>query len=52
MSILFCPICTRGFHRYEGMRDNSGKAWCEKCQDEFDSIDWDEINERRLDEGY
>lgn len=29
--------------------DSSGKPWCKKCQDEYDSIDWQELIERRMD---
>jgi hypothetical protein len=40
------------FEPYEGMRfDVRNEPWCKECQDEFDSIDWDEVNERRHEYG-
>lgn len=56
-----CPLagCGKEFEPYEGMRKaqvnprnpNQSEYWCKECQDEFDNIDWDEVNERRHDYG-
>ena len=47
-----CPICGKEFEAYTRMRkDAKGEYWCKECQDDFDSIDWEERLERRLDEG-
>jgi len=49
-----CPICNKEFQKYEGMlNDARGVPWCKPCTDEHDSIDWDEIAEKRMEErGY
>lgn len=46
---LTCGICSHGFEPYETMRGPDtagGQFWCQKCQDEFDSIDPDERADR------
>lgn len=46
---LTCGICSHGFEPYETMRGPAtagGQFWCQKCQDEFDSIDPDERSDR------
>lgn len=51
---MICPIPHKQgddgtFEAYEGMRkDVTGKYWCKSCQDEFDSIDWEEVAEKRM----
>jgi hypothetical protein len=53
-TVVECDICGKEFVApYEGMRKSSnGKLWCKKDQDDFDSIDWDEIAEKRMEEGF
>lgn len=50
---LICGLhCGREFEPYEGMRTPSvGSYWCKPCQDEFDQIDWEEVNEHRRELG-
>lgn len=41
-----CPICRERPANPNNRIDIHGKRWCNECQDEFDSIDWDAISER------
>lgn len=53
-----CPICRDNFNEENASKwdcpetpekhgkyryDSSGKLWCQKCTDDFDSIDWDDV---------
>lgn len=45
---LACGICDILFSPYEGMRKpatSGGLYWCKQCQDKFDEIDWDAVND-------
>jgi hypothetical protein len=48
---LKCGICRNEFiYPYKGVRiPSAGEIWCNSCQDKFDGIDWDQINEDRRD---
>jgi protein-arginine kinase activator protein McsA len=48
---LTCGICDETFEPYPTMRKGSTPKpyWCKPCQDEFDSIDWEEIYQQRQD---
>lgn len=43
-----CPICRKRPQDSSTRIDAKGEHWCKECLDEFDSIDWDEIADRRL----
>ena len=45
-----CPIC-RERSRDTSTRSPKGEHWCMPCQDEFDSIDWEDVAERRREMG-
>jgi hypothetical protein len=45
-----CPLggCGKEFQPYDGMRTTARDGhWCKECQDDFDSTDWDTVNEER-----
>jgi len=42
-----CPICM-GLPRDPKTRKAVNGHWCMPCQDEYDSIDWEEYYERRM----
>jgi hypothetical protein len=54
-----CPICkvvlspTNTARKDDGgiRKDSLGREWCQQCTDEHDNIDWDEVNNSRLDVG-
>lgn len=41
-----CPICEEPAST-ETRLDSRGRHWCVKCQDDFDSVDWEEFYERQ-----
>jgi len=47
---ILCPCCNER-PRDSATRNGPTGHWCMQCQDEFDSIDWDALNEAIRDEG-
>lgn len=43
-----CPICRIRAKDLTERPDARGVHWCKPCIDEHDSIDWDEVAERRM----
>lgn len=38
-----CPICEKRPANSSNRTDARGRKWCDECQNEFDSIDWEEV---------